>query len=310
MVRATIMIDCGRHSGLGRVRRTLTLLDAFRSIDVQPRIFLSDEEGSSLVRELGYNFEIGTPDDLSNDILIIDTCTQTPDEVSALCAKARVSCVIDDLGERPVCCDYIINPNLYAASIDYSAYKVGKVFHGPAHSLLSPEFFSQGSDAEKREGIVISFGGTDTGRLAAAVAEQLSHRTSERIYVPVPDYLEPATSLVQLTSTSDNIVLLHSPSMPALLRKSRLYVGAAGATVLEALASGCKVCVAATQDDQARNVEFLPSVGVPALDTFHADAMAAMAEQLLHEDRPGFAFNMNAPLDIATAALETYHQTA
>ena len=308
MVRATIMIDCGRHSGLGRVRRTLTLLGAFRSIGVEPRIFLSDEEGSSLVQEQGYSFEVGVPDDLANDILIIDTCTQTPDEVSALCARARVSCVIDDLGERPVACDYLINPNLYAACIDYSAYAVRKVFYGPTHSLLSSEFFDHGSDDENREGIVVSFGGTDNGRLAAAVAQQLSERTSEQICVPVPDYLQPAAALVQLSNMVSNVILLHSPSMPALLRKSRLYVGAAGATVLEALASGCKVCVAATQEDQVRNIEYLPSVGVPALGTFHADAMAAMAEQLLYQDRPGLTFNVDAPLDIATAALETYHQ--
>ncbi len=310
MVRATIMIDCGRSSGLGRVRRTLTLLDAFQAVGVQPRVFLSDVEGATLVREQGYEFQVGTPTDLADDILIIDTCTQSPEEVSALCAKARVSCVIDDLGERPVRCDYIINPNLYASSIDYSAYRVSKIFHGPAHSLLSSEFFDPGLEADEREGIVVSFGGTDNGGLAAAVAEQLSHRTKEQIFVPIPDYLVPTPSLLQLSSEKLNVTILHSPSMPALLRKSRLYVGAAGATVLEALASGCKVCVAATQDDQARNIEYLPSVGVPALATFHADAMAVMAASLLQEDLPGFDFNANAPMDIASAALETYHQVA
>lgn len=310
MVRATIIIDCGRHSGLGRVRRTLTLLEAFQAKDVQSRIFLSDEEGASLVKAKGYAYDVGMPDDLADDILIVDTCTLSAEEITALCAKARVSCVIDDLGQRPVTCDYVINPNLYAEAVDYSAYSARKVFYGPAHSLLAEEFFSHSAPSENREGIVVSFGGTDSGALAAAVATQLLRKTDEPIYVPVPDYLEPAQALKKLASAHASVHLLVSPSMPALLGRARLYVGAAGATVLEALAAGCQVCVAATQSDQVRNVAFLPKIGVPALQTFHPDALAVMATDVLETGEQAVVFNVNAPMDIAAAALDTYHHAA
>lgn len=89
-----------------------------------------------------------------------------------------------------------------------------------------------------------------------------------------------------------------------------MYVGAAGATVLEALASGCRVCVAATQSDQVQNVAFLPTIGIPALDTFNPDALAAMAANLVNADNPAVVFDVNAPMDIAAAALDTYHQVA
>lgn len=310
MVRATIIIDCGRQSGLGRVRRTLTLVDAFRAQGVEPRVFLSEGDGASLVRDQGYDFEVGMPDNLANDILIIDTCTLEAAEISGLCAQARVSCVIDDLGERPVTCDYIINPNLYAACVDYSAYRVRKVFHGPSHSLLSPEFFEKAAADADRRGIVVSFGGTDDGALAASVAGLLSAKTTEPIYVPVPDYLTPSASLLALAERVPTVIPLESPAMAELLGKARVYVGAAGATVLEALAAGCAVCVAATQKDQKQNVEYLPSIGVQALGTYHADAMATMAEEALQAGRPAMQFNMDAPRDIAQAALEAYHQAA
>lgn len=310
MVRATIMIDCGGHSGLGRVRRTLTLLDAFKAQGVISRIFLSDEDGAAMVANHGYAYDIGEPTNIGDDILIIDTCTLSSDRITELCAQARVSCVIDDLGERPVICDYVINPNLYASAVDYSAYKARQIFHGPAHSLLASEFFEKSASEKNREGIVVSFGGTDNGALAAAVAAQLAHKTKEPIFVPVPDYLDPADTLLDLAARVESVKPLRNPDMPELLGKARVYVGAAGATVLEALASGCAVCVAATQKDQFRNIEFLPSIGVPALAAFHPDAMAAMAEQMLDAEKPVMSFNVHASKDIATAALDAYHQAA
>ena len=184
------------------------------------------------------------------------------------------------------------------------------MFYGPAHTLLAADFFAKAADDTERRGIVVSFGGTDDGALAAAVAGLLSAKTREPIYVPVPEYLKPADSLLALAERVPSVVPLVNPEMPDLLGRARLYVGAAGATVLEALASGCAVCVAATQKDQLHNVDFLPTIGVPALGTYHADAMVAMAEQALSADKPRMAFNVDAPKDIAVTALEAYHQAA
>ena len=310
MVRATIFIDCGRRSGLGRLRRTLTLLEAFRDCGVEARVFLSDEDGASFVQNLGYTYAVGKPADLADDILIVDSCSLSADGLNALCAQARISCVDDDLGDRPVVCDYVINPNLYAAGVDYSAYSARRVFHGPAHSLLAAEFFAVAVHNDDRRGIVVSFGGTDDGALAAAVASFLSSKTSEPIYVPVPDYLEPSKNLMDLAARKPSVKPLRSPEMPALLGGARMYVGAAGATVMEAMASGCAVCVAATQKDQTQNAAYLPTIGVPALGFYHPDAMAAMAEQALFADQPKMVFNAHAPMDIAATAIEAYHQSA
>lgn len=307
MVRATIFIDCGRRSGLGRMRRTLTLLDAFRDSGLAVRVFLSDDDGVSFARNQGYDCEIGIPTDLADDILIVDACSLSAGEISDLCAQARISCVIDDLGDSPVVCDYVINPNLYAAGVDYSAYTARKIFSGPNHSLLAADFFTHSVGEDERRGIVVSFGGTDNGALAAAVAGFLSSKTEEPIYVPVPAYLEPSDVLMALAARRSNVKPLRNPEMPALLGGARLYVGAAGATVMEAMASGCTVCVAATQKDQKQNADYLPTIGVPTLGFYHADAMAVMAEKAMFAKRPKMAFNAHAPMDIASTAIEAYN---
>lgn len=310
MVTATIIIDCGRKSGLGRVRRSLTLVDAFCQHGVIPHLYLSDAEGACQLEAAGYTYSVGLPQTFKSDLLIVDTCTHSSEEINALCAQAKVSCVIDDLGERPVSCDYIINPNLYASGVDYSHYNVKKVFHGPSHSLLAKAFFDNVTDLNKRRGIVVSFGGTDDGTLAATVAELLAARTDEPIYVPIPEFLPMSARLLDAAKRHPSIHPLVEPDMPKLLGASRVYVGAAGATLLEALASGCAVCVAATQKDQHKNVAYLPSIGVPALEVFHPDAMVAMVEKALQSKMPDMLFNANASGDIAHIALQAFHRAA
>lgn len=307
VVRATIFIDCGRQSGLGRMRRTLTLLDAFRASGVGVRVCLSHSDGAAFARQQGYDHEVGVPADLADDILIIDACSLSADEINDLCTQARISCVIDDLGDRPVVCDYIINPNLYAAQVDYSDYIARRIFNGPDHSLLAAEFFNHAVDDDDRRGIVVSFGGTDDGALAAAVAGFLSSKTTEPIYVPVPTYLEPSQALLDLAERRPSVRPLRNAEMPSLLGGARMYVGAAGATVMEAMASGCTVCVAATQKDQKQNASYLPTIGVPTLGFYHADAMAAMAEKAMFAKKPKMPFNAHAPMDIASTAIEAYN---
>ncbi|WP_417451455.1 hypothetical protein [Kordiimonas sp.] len=283
MARASIIIECGRKSGLGRVRRTLTLARALAAQGIGCDVYVTSDEGSDLIASMGF---VSSPvEQLPGqfDFLVMDTCSFSSEEVSALCAKARTSCVIDDLAERPVVCDFVINPNLYAPSLDYSAYKAREIFRGPSCALVDDVFFSSAKPTENREGFVVSFGGTDDGSLAAPVAAELHARTGEPVYVPIPAYQEPCAALLALDG--DKVTILRGADMPVLLGSARTYVGAAGATVLEALAAGCRVCAAATQEDQHKNVGFLPEIGVATLDSYNAHNVSVMA--LLQHHEPG-----------------------
>ncbi|WP_417462238.1 hypothetical protein [Kordiimonas sp.] len=277
MTQASIIIECGKKSGLGRVRRTLTLARAFVAQGVACDVFVTSGEGSDLVNAMGFTARPVAELPATHDLLIMDTCSFSAEEVSAICATARISCVIDDLAERPVTCDFVINPNLYALDLDYSAYKAQEILRGPSYSLIDDVFFENAKPQDARRGYVVSFGGTDDGSLAAPVAAGLAAQTDEPIYVPIPAYQEPCAALLALDG--DKVKILRAPDMAALLGGARTYVGAAGATVLEALAAGCQVCAAATQADQHLNVGFLPTMGVAALDAFDAPQISALALQ-------------------------------
>ena len=302
LARASIIIECGRKSGLGRVRRTLTLARALKAQGFACDVFVTSDEGTDLIHAMGFSARPASDLPDSFDFLVMDTCSQSADEVSALCARARTSCVIDDLAERPVVCDFVINPNLYAPNLDYSAYKAREIFRGPSCALVDDVFFASAQPIDSREGFVVSFGGTDDGSLAAPVAAELHARTGEPVYVPIPAYQEPCAALLALDG--DKVTILRGADMPVLLGRTRTYVGAAGATVLEALAAGCKVCATATQADQHKNVGFLPEVGVATLDAYDPHNVSVLALLQHREERVGTAIKAGAADDIAARMRE------
>ncbi len=261
MARATIIIECGLTSGLGRVRRSLTLAEALKKQGFDIAVVLSSDKGRSLVAALGFEATLTMPADLSNDLVVIDTCSQTIEEIGDICRVAKASLVIDDLAERPVVCDYLVNPNLYAQELDYSAYNVGQLFLGPDYALVDRRFFELAKPQNERSGVVVSFGGTDGGTLALPVIRDLLVDTDEPIYLPVPDYIELDNAIEALTEVHKSIMIMRNADMPMLLGKSRKYVGSAGATTLEAIAAGCEVEVTATQEDQHINASYLNRFG-------------------------------------------------
>lgn len=273
MARGIIIIECGLTSGLGRVRRSLTLAAALRNQGLEIIVVLSSAQGQQLVEDLGFEASLQLPDDISKDLVIIDTCSDTAEQVGEICRAAHYSLVIDDLAERPVACDYLVNPNLYADGLDYSAYTIGHAFLGPDYTLVDQRFFAFAKPARERCGTVVSFGGTDGGTLAVPVLKELLQASNEPIWVPIPGYVEVDSALDAMAQAENTIEIVRNADMPALLGKSRAFIGAAGATTLEALASGCAVSVVATQDDQHINAAYLAAKGVPSASSFEPAAM-------------------------------------
>lgn len=257
MAQATIIIECGQSSGLGRVRRSLTLAAALKDQGFDISVVLSSEQGMSLVEALGFDATLNMPTDLSQDLVVIDTCSDNSKAVGEICRAAKASLVIDDLAERPVTCDYLVNPNLYAEELDYSAYEVGVQFLGPDYALVDRRFYELAKPTDERNGVVVSFGGTDGGTLALPVIEKLLTEGDEPVYFPVPDYIEIDGTVEALAAAHESLTIIRNADMPELLGKSRAYIGSAGATTLEAIASGCDISVTATQSDQHKNVAFL-----------------------------------------------------
>ncbi len=101
------------------------------------------------------------------DIAIVDGYGFDHDYVAAL-RHEMVTAVIDDLADRPLAADVVVNPNPYAGELTYDVPGAA-ILAGPQYALLRPAFAEARMEAEKSaavERIFVMLGGSDpTGEL-------------------------------------------------------------------------------------------------------------------------------------------------
>lgn len=277
MMTASIFFSCGPQAGLGHTRRCMTLAKALRNQGLECHVHLCDPMGQPLVEHFGFNPEPWAGKLKACDIGIIDFAGGSRELLRTMFQDATYTCLVDDLATRPARADAIINPNLYAEGLDYSAYDTEMFFLGPNYHLLDASFFASTQQVGPKQGVVVSFGGTDNGKLAGPVIRKLLGQCDRDIYWPIPSTVEPAPWLVSVADVNPKFHILRDCDMAALLSKSELYVGSAGATLIEAISAACKYTVCAIVENQKINVGFLLGKGGPALIDYDAQKMADLA---------------------------------
>ena len=298
MTSAFFIIDCGLTSGLGHVRRSLVLADAMRKIDVKCQFHITSDIGLPMLQSHNFN-DIVHYDNIPSDtdVLIIDGNIFTNEQLAQWGKSPFMICIIDDNGKRPVEADVLINPNLYAKSVCYDEYSIQNLLMGPHHHLIAPEFFE--SDLERNIDFLISFGGTDDGRLAGPLIKRLQAITGKSIAWAVPQHISPQADIVALAENSNNFSLVTDGNIPELLARSHCFIGGAGAMVSEALASGCCVVTCAIVPDQAKNVEFLTGYNLPVFPQFDVENILEAALSFDQYSKPDFNLDKNASQVIA-----------
>jgi len=210
----------------------------------------------------GYHFDVGLPSQWS----------------------AQTGCttlVVDDLAERPTRADVVLNHNIYGAELDYETYGARLLLTGPQYALVDPAFAALASRARPTAGrVVISFGGTDDGYYGAAAARALLERDADvAVDVVLP---RSAASAQQVADDFPGRCDIHvAPVMVDRLAAATVYVGAAGVTLLEAIAAGRDIVVCGIVDNQRKNIRSLKALSASAFDEFVPDQMADVALQLL-----------------------------
>ena len=118
--------------------------------------------------------------------------------------------------------------------------------------------------------ILVSFGGTDDGRFSLPVAEALlAGRADIVVEVVISPLLTTSPDLISLQDQhAGRLVVHHGVDMADVMCRCRVLAGAAGVTVLEALAAGLELAVCSTADNQRMNVAALRKLDVVAFDGF------------------------------------------
>lgn len=286
MLTASLFADGGAEVGLGHFRRSLTLALAMKARGVEVGMFVPDESLAAEVRSLGLSSAVVARDGGDfplADIIIADGYGIASEAAEKWKECGGLTAIIDDNAVRPIHVHTVINPNLYGAALDYTAYQAEKLLLGPDYALIDPAFpavrKSKALDTESAtKDILVWFGGTDEGAYATAVARALLPLCQRRIHVVVSPLRLPSAEVRALAEENpQRIVFHHGAKLAELMRHSEIYVGAAGTSVAEAIAAELSVAVFCLAENQQSNARYLQQHGAVVMHSFNPGELAAKA---------------------------------
>ena len=290
MIRAAFIVDAGPTVGLGHLARSLVLLRAMERLGIACTLYCADPAAAG---ELG-RAATGLPQSLLElsavDLIVCDSYRVTEKELRTAHRRCRVLAALDDTGDRPLPVDVVINHNLYAPDLNYGRVTKATVLAGPNYALVDERVMKAAQiHATEAPGnmIVVCFGGTDDGSLAAKAAEALLARTDARVDAIVSAGRAPSPRLLRLAEgSSGRIVAHHGPDVPALLSRARLYLGSAGMMSFEAFTIGLELILVPIADNQRPGAQALVAYGHDLIATLDPDKLARAAARRLIEHRP------------------------
>ncbi len=284
-MRAAFVVDSGPAIGLGHLSRSLLLLDALTQKGVTCRLYTADPAAADALGRSAEPLPAPLGKLPKTDLVVCDSYRLSEGDFTALRDRCRLLVALDDTADRPLPVDVIINHNLYAAQLGYEALSTAKVLAGPDYALVNDKVMAAAHHRRSHppeNAVVISFGGTDDGAIAAKVAGELLSRCDARIDVIVAASRQPAAAIRDLAqSHPGRVVLHHGADVPALLSHARLYLGAAGMMSFEAFAIGLFLVVVPIADNQRPGAEALLRYGHDMVAELDPEKLAEHAARRL-----------------------------
>ena len=195
--------------------------------------------------------------------------------------------VIDDLGDRKLNCDLLLDQNLGANAKKYrgKVSKNCKLLLGPEFALLRDEFKNwRGRSLKNRinkkiEKILITLGGADpenyTLKILAALHKSANAKKCELTVIIGGSYSHRDTLNEFLDSSDLNIsVLTNVTNMAHIMSNSDLCIGAAGSTSWERCCLGLPTIAFAVADNQRAILDELEknkAAVASSLENIHSD---------------------------------------
>ena len=314
MTSFVFFADCGTSAGLGHIRRCAALAAALIKQDQDCSFNAEHDEARAFLRDhlpdmphADYSAN-GLPADT---IMVMDSYTLPNDRYEVLCKQATQSVLIDDLSDRSLHCDIHLNHNIFAEAMNHAKITA-------SHRLLGPRYFLVDAalpplrHLAQRDGILITFGGTDDGRMAAQAARAIRDAgVTATLILAVSPLCDVHASAAALLREDSSITVQHGAVMAELMKQCRLYVGGAGQTNLEALSAGLSITIVQTADNQAANISALAEYGEAVFPRPDWHTTAEAAARCYHEQpasRLATVLDGKGPTRAATAIIDVISQ--
>jgi len=263
-LRILFVVDAGPAVGGGHVMRSLTLA---RALEAQGAacVFV----GPPAVAELLDAFAPETPripaENLAAaavreafDAIVFDHYGLGEPDHRAM-ALGRPVLVIDDLADRPLGADIVLDSGPARRAADYLGLtgEATRLLLGPAYAPIRPEFAALREPAlawrgEPVQRALVSMGLTDVGGVTARIVERLRQRVQDIGIDVVLGGQSPSLPGLAKIARRDPRLMLHidTPHMARLTAEADIGVGAAGSATWERCVLGLPSLMVVLADNQ------------------------------------------------------------
>lgn len=207
--------------------------------------------------------------------------------------------VMDDLANRPLDADALLDQNPGRFSADYDAYVPASVprYIGPAYAILKPDFAMLRAQSLNRRShaqglhILVSMGGVDAHNVTESVLQALEQAAlpDETRITVVLGLHAPWRGVVEQTVSRLSFptqLITHTEHMAELMCNADLAIGAAGTTALERCCMGLPSIQLVLADNQATAAVALAQAGAALTIPLQQDLSEAINSALSHLLQP------------------------
>ena len=302
--RILFLADAGPAVGGGHVMRSLTLARALAEAGAAC-VFVAPPAVAAVLDAFGADV-VRIATDATSTTALVAFAAQAAQDFDAVVldhyglaapdhraiAGGRPTLVIDDLADRPLAADLVLDsgPARKAADYDGLVPAHAELLLGPSHAPVRPAFaalrreaLARRADAPPVRRILVSLGLTDVGGITGRVVELMLPLTGDAALDVVLGAAAPSLPSLRALAEREPRLALHvdSQDMPQLTLKADLAVGAGGSTSWErcVLALPTLLLVLAPNQREA-SAALAGADAVLALDVTDPDFEPAFADAL------------------------------
>lgn len=278
--RILFIADAGPAVGGGHVMRSLTLANALMAQGARCR-FIVPPAGDSILAAFAPDMpRVGAaspaPADLGAaaaqerfEAIVFDHYGLAEADHRPM-ARGALTLVIDDLADRPLGADLLLDSGPTRRAEDYVGLTPDHVrlLLGPPYAPVRPEFAALREQALSWRGepvgrILVALGLTDVGGITGRVVERLRTRVSEVGIDVVLGSEAPSLAGLERIARRDTRLTLHvdSPHMARLTAEADIAIGAAGSSTWERCVLGLPTLMVVLAENQRSSAQALADRG-------------------------------------------------
>lgn len=287
--RIVFVCAAGPRVGGGHVMRSLTLAQALEARGAACAFLASPEVRRVLDAFAPDIARVETAD--GADAVVFDSYALSADDHRAI-AGGRPALVLDDLADRPLAADLVLDSGPARKAEDYDGLVPpgAQLLLGPAYAPVRPAFAALREAALARRAarppvglILVSLGLTDVGGITGQVVDLLAPLVGEARLDIVVGGGAPSLPRLRALAAEDPRLSLHvdTPRMADLALEADLAVGAGGSTTWERCVLALPTLTLVLADNQVETAKVLETAGVtPCLNVHAPDFAAAFAREV------------------------------